>query len=218
VSGDRVVAIDGGAGSGKSTLAKLLARRLGLAYLNTGLMYRAVAAEARRRGVDVDDEQGLAPLCDTLRFTLSGDSTPALEVQGWSQEALSSPEVEGDVSVVSSHQEVRARLREAQRTLGAPGAVVEGRDIGSVVFPDAAVKLYLIADAGARARRRSLERGDDVVATGAALRVRDALDGRTTPAVAPEGAHVLDTTDLSVEGMLEEALRIVKRQAPGLAS
>jgi cytidylate kinase len=213
-----VIAIDGPAGSGKSTLAERLARELHLAYLNTGQMYRAVALEAHRRGLPPDDGRALAELAGSLRFELSvGTGLPALLIEGspprWD---LATHEVETSVSSVSSHPEVREVLRAVQRRLGAAGAVVEGRDIGSVVFPDADVKLFLDASADVLASRRIEERtGRAPEDRGAeapiaeALAARNAADARTTPFVPADDAVVLDTTGMSADEVFAAVRTVV---------
>jgi cytidylate kinase len=213
----RVVAIDGGAGSGKSTLARGLARRLGLPYVNTGEMYRALAAASRRAGVDPDDADGLLELARGLRFTLSGAHPGELEVEGWTRAELHTADVESRVSTVAAHPAVRAHLRDAQRALAEQGAVMEGRDIASVVVPDAPVKIFVTADAATRARRRATERGSDrPEAFAEALRARDARDARTNPLEPAKGAAVIDTTDLDIDSALGAAVAIVRRLAPEL--
>jgi cytidylate kinase len=217
VSGRRVVAIDGVAGAGKSTLARGVARRLRLPYVNTGEMYRALTAAALRRGVDAGDAAGLMQLLRELRFTLTPGPDPELEVEGWTREDLHTPDVESSVSAVSRHPEVRAFLRDAQRTLARDGAVVEGRDIASVVVPEAPVKIFVTADPEVRARRRAVERGTDTHAgVGDALRRRDARDAVTNPLEPAIGAEVVDTSELDIDGALEVALAIVRRLAPEL--
>jgi cytidylate kinase len=212
----RVVAIDGMAGSGKSTVARLLAAQLALPYINTGRMYRAVAAAALRDGVDPDDGERLAELSSTLRFRLVGADPATLEVEGWTTDTLETPAVEAVVSGVSRHPAVRRTLRSAQRSLGGGGAVMEGRDIGSVVFPDATVKIYLVADPEVRAARRGSERDEDSSAVGAAIDARDRRDATTTPAAPSAGAHVVDTTALTVDEVLDLVLSLVSRAAPEL--
>jgi len=158
-----VIAIDGAAGSGKSTLAYRLASQLGLPYLNTGLMYRALALRAHRRGVSPDNAGALGRLARAIGFDLdSSVRPPQLTIDGEPPEAdLMSPEVESSVSAVARHPEVRAVLRQEQRRLAAGGAVMEGRDIGSVVAPDAPLKLFLEAHPEERVGRRALERVGD---------------------------------------------------------
>lgn len=210
----RVVTIDGAAGSGKSTLARGLGAALGLPYVNTGLMYRALAAAALRAGVATDDAGRLEGLTHGLRFRLSKGAPPELEVEGYSDDELTSLDVERTVSAVSRHPEVRGRMREAQRALGADGAVMEGRDIGSAVFPDAPVKLFLAAAPHARADRRARERPHSSAAD---LHARDASDATTNPHEPTGDAVVLDTGELGVDATLEAALQAVRDRAPELA-
>ncbi len=214
----RVVAIDGAAGSGKSTLARGLARALGLPYVNTGVMYRALTLEAIERGVPFDDGDALASLMTTLRFSL-GDGEPAeLEVEGSPPSLdLEGTAVEAHVSQVAAHPQVRALMRAAQRAFGLEGGVVEGRDIATVVFPDAPVKLYLVADPAERIGRRARQRdgaGDQV---GTALERRDERDAKVNPFEPPGDAIVIDTTGLDIEDTLAAALEIVAREAPELS-
>jgi cytidylate kinase len=206
----RVVAIDGAAGSGKSTLARGLARSLGLPYINTGLMYRGLTAAALRSGIDRDDERELASLLDALRFSLSGESPPELVVEGYPEDALTSAAVEAAVSTVARHPAVRERMRVLQRSLGGDGAVMEGRDIATVVFPEASAKLFLVADPAERTARRARERAAaDPADVAEALRVRDARDARTNPLEPAPGAIVIDTGAADVDTALAAALRIV---------
>ena len=213
----RVVAIDGAAGSGKSTLARGLARALGLPYLSTGIMYRALTLEAIRRGAPLDDGEGLAALMATLTFSLGHGDPPELEVEGSPPSLdLEGPDVEANVSQVAAHPQVRGLMRDTQRALGLAGGVVEGRDIGSVVFPDAPVKLYLVADPTERIERRAVERAAAADHVGAALETRDERDARVNPFIPPVGAIEIDTTELDIERTLELALEIVGRDAPEL--
>ena len=213
----RVVAIDGAAGSGKSTLGRGLARTLALPYVNTGLMYRALAAAALRVGVASDDQDRLLELTRGLRFIVRVDPPGELEVEGYDLEALSDVEVESTVSQVASHPVVRAHMRREQRELGeAHGAIIEGRDIASVVFTDAPVKLYLQARPELRVRRRASERADGPEAVAAALHVRDARDARTNPHRPAPGAVVIDTSELDADETLEAALEVVRELAPEL--
>lgn len=210
----RVVTIDGAAGSGKSTLARALARRLGLPYVNTGLMYRGLAAAALRVAVGVDDEDGLVEVTRSLRFRLEGHDPVSLRVEGYPDEVLTSPEVERTVSAVSRHPGVRDLMRRVQRSLGLEGgAVMEGRDIGSVVFSDAPVKLYLVAEPTARAARRARERDAGQPDVAAGIRARDTADARTNPFEPPPGADVIDTGSLSIQDTLDEAIRVIRARA-----
>jgi cytidylate kinase len=215
----RVVAIDGVAGSGKSTLARGLARALGLPYVNTGLMYRALAASALDHDVVTDDEAALVELTRGLTFTVVGDDPPELKVEGFPADRLMTLEVEAVVSSVARHPQVRTLMRATQRSIGERvGAVMEGRDIGSVVFADAPVKLYLSADVDQRAERRTDQRRAGRAQVERSLTDRDALDARTTPHVPADGAVIIDTTDLTIDRTLVAALDAVARLAPELLS
>jgi cytidylate kinase len=219
----RVVAIDGAAGSGKSTLARLLAETLGLPYVNTGAMYRALTLAARREEVDVEDQEALVRLMENLDFTLSPVSLPGRTQRNprelWIDGAppsdeLESADVEADVSAVARHPAVRTAMRAAQRALGEGGAVMEGRDIGTAVFPDAPVKVFLIAEPQERAGRRVEERGSEEVA--GALHERDRRDARGNPFVPADDAAVIDTSDLDVDATVRAALAIIAERAPEL--
>ncbi len=213
----RVVAIDGAAGAGKSTLARSLARVLSLAYLNTGSMYRALAAARRAPRRLARRRRAPGRLDRRVEVQVRrGTTPPELEIEGWPEAALRTFMVESSVSSVARHPGVRMRLCDLQRRLGRDGAVVEGRDIGAVVFPDAPVKLFLVAHPSARSSRRADERHVDDRSVAAALRARDALDARTNPLEPAAGAIVLDTTDLDVDETLEAALSIVGDLAPEL--
>jgi CMP/dCMP kinase len=227
----RVIAIDGAAGSGKSTLARGLAESLGLPYVNTGVMYRALTLAAIEGAIDTDDGDALAQLMSRLRFGLSagsssGPSPPGgsssgvlreLEVEGSPpSEALQGARVEAAVSRVARHPQVRTLMRDAQRAIGSPGAVVEGRDIGTVVFPDAKVKLFLQAAPGTRVERRAEQRGgsSDDAEVAEALHRRDARDATVNPFEPAPGAIIVDTSELTVEDTLRIALEIVREQMP----
>ena len=217
MTAERVVAIDGAAGSGKSTLARNLARAVRLPYVNTGLMYRALTALAIRGGVSEDDVEALIDLTRALRFTLIGSDPPVMHVEDFDDGELTTPAVERAVSRVARHPRVRSWMHEVQRRLGANGAVMEGRDIGSVVFPDAVVKLYLEAAPGARIERRVRERpslrSDEI---GAVMENRDELDARTNPLTPPAGAIAIDTGVLDADATLRAAIAVIREQAPEL--
>jgi cytidylate kinase len=195
-----VIAIDGPAGSGKSTVSRAVATRLGLDRLDTGAMYRAVAWAALDRGIDPGDRPSVATLARNLALVV-GERVEADGVD--ITEAIRGPEVSGAVSVVAANPDVRAALVERQRRWVAErgGGVIEGRDIGSVVFPDADVKIFLTATVDERARRRPEEGAD-------ALTRRDRLD-RTraaSPLGVAEGARVIDTTGRPVQDIVEEVV------------
>jgi CMP/dCMP kinase len=203
----RVIAIDGPAGSGKSTVARALATRLGLDYLDTGAMYRGVTFAALRRGIDPDDEERVAHIVTDLELEVLDTETKvdgvdaSVEIRG--------PEVTRAVSIVAANPAVRAELRRRQIEWAEKhgGGVIEGRDIGSVVFPDADVKLYLTASPEVRAGRRHKEVADlKYEEVAASIAERDALDeGRQmNPLVLADDAVVIDTTGRSIDDILDE--------------
>jgi len=214
-----VIAIDGPAGSGKSTVARLLATRLGCLYLDTGAMYRAVAYLALRDGVALDDAASLAALTRNahVSFTpeghvLAGDTDVSEEIRR--------PSVSAAVSEVSAHAAVRDILVEQQRRLTEDGdCVMEGRDIGTVVFPDAAVKVYLTADPAVRAERRRKEliaKGEHTSSaeTLAAIEARDRFDAArdVAPLRVAEDAVVVDTTGSSIDEVVAALSALVGEQ------
>ena len=210
-----IVAIDGPAGSGKSTLARRLALALDLPHVNTGTTYRAVAREALRRGTDATDGKALEEIVRSLRFTIEEPAPPRrVFVNGAPPgDELRTPEVEAVVSEVSGHPEVREALREVQRRLGESGAVMEGRDIGTVVYPEAEVKVFLHADPEERAARRQAELGEEELTRAVAR--RDALDARTNPFVPAPDALAVDTSGRSADEIFEEVLALVRERLPG---
>ena len=209
-----VIAIDGAAGSGKSTLAHRLAAELGLPYVNTGLMYRALALRAHREGVSPENAPVLERLARGIRFDLdSSVRPPELRIDGEPPDpALTSAEVESSVSAVSRHLEVREVFRREQRRLAVDGAVMEGRDIGSVVAPDADLKLFLRARSDERVGRRALERDRDPEHVARALGARDRQDARTNPFVPAPDAIVFDTTELSPDEVSRQVLALVRER------
>ena len=208
----RVIAIDGPAGSGKSTVARRLAEKLGLDYLDTGAMYRAVTFAALRRGIDPTDADDVAKLVPDLEITVA-DST--VEVDGVDASIeIRGPEVTRAVSAVAANPAVRAELRRRQQEWAAShdGGVIEGRDIGSVVFPDAELKVYLNANPEVRASRRAGEVRDlDYEAVAADIARRDALDqGREhSPLTQAEGAVEVDTTDRSIDEIVDHIMGLL---------
>lgn len=205
------IAIDGPAASGKSTLARKLAERLGLIMVNSGEMYRALTWKTLQEHVDPRDPAAVVRLLDRLDFVCGDDgisSTVTIDgiVPG---EALRSEEVNANVSMVSAIPEVRERLTRMQRDyLKRSSIVMEGRDIGSVVFPDTPYKIYVDAAEHVRAARRSVVGEVDSVAK------RDAADSRrsNSPLVVAEGAAMLDTSTLSIEAGVNAAIEILKQQ------
>jgi len=208
-----VVAVDGPAGSGKSTLSRRLASELGLPYVNTGLMYRAVARRALLEGVDPEDGASLARLARRITFELDRTSAPpGLRIDGRPpDESLTSAEVESIVSRTSRHRAVRDLMRDEQRRLGRAGAVMEGRDIGSVVFPDATLRVRLEAGAQERAARRAGERdGTAVREVERALAARDRSDARNVPPL--ESDLEIDTTGLDADEVFAVVLAAVRER------
>ncbi|MGL5827911.1 MAG: (d)CMP kinase [Nocardioides sp.] len=206
---DIVVAIDGPSGSGKSSTSRGVAERLGLRYLDTGAMFRAITWWMLGQGIDVTDASAIAGEAMTPRVVAGTDPRePTITVDGVDvAEAIRSPAVTAAVSAVSAVPTVRALLLAEQRAIiGAGGIVVEGRDIGSVVAPDAAVKIFLTADPMARAQRRSREQGGgSVQATESSLLERDRIDSAraASPLTMPTDAHHLDTTTYTLDEVIE---------------
>jgi cytidylate kinase len=207
-----IVAIDGPAGAGKSTVARSLAERLGFRYLDTGAMYRALTWLAKNENVPLDKGAKLGELAYANPITF--DEHGRVFIGGTDvTAAIRRAEIDRLVPVVARHPEVREVMRERQRELGHEGdVVIEGRDIGTVVAPDAEVKVYLQADAGVRASRRLAERpeiGADALATD--LRQRDQDDAaRMQPA---DDAELIDTTHLTVEDVVDHIEQRVRARA-----
>jgi cytidylate kinase len=221
-----IVAIDGPAGSGKSTVARAVARRLGFAYLDTGAMYRAVTWLALHRGVPLDDEAAVRELAgrNAIVFDRMPGEPLAVHVAIAGEDvthAIRTPEVDAAVSIVAREPGVRQAMVAQQRgaARAAVDCVVEGRDIGTVVFPDAEVKVYLTASAEERARRRheeQLEAGHgveegDVLAQ---MERRDRIDStrEASPLAAASDAVVIDTTGLSAEQVVERVVALVEER------
>lgn len=205
-----IVAIDGPAGAGKSTVARRLAHDLGFTYVDTGAMYRALTWLALERSVDLDDEDALVALARAERISLGAErvTITGLDVT----DEIRTGRIESSVSSVSRHPGVRAVMREHQRELATAGdSVVEGRDIGTRVCPAAEVKVFLVADAGERARRRGAQRPEDDESTLAAeLQRRDELDAAQMER-APD-AILLDTTSLSADQVVERIAALVRER------
>jgi len=208
-----VIAIDGPAGAGKSTVARGAAEALGFTYLDSGAMYRCVALAALERGLDVGDGEALGELARGLRIEL-GDGLVRLDGRDVG-EAIREPEVSQAASKVAPHPQVRDALVAQQRGLIARGDyVAEGRDIGTVVSPDAPLKVYLVADEGERARRRADELGEPVEEVLAAMRERDARDrDREHGALrAAEDSVELDTTDLAPDDVVARVVELARER------
>ncbi len=200
----RVIAIDGPAGSGKSTIARFLAQRLQLDYLDTGAMYRSVAFAALARGISPDDTEAVAALARSLTIVVAD----RVLVDGHdATTAIRGPEVTRAVTAVASNPAVRAELVRRQQSWAEEhgGGVIEGRDIGTVVFPDAELKVYLTADEDERLRRRAGETGEELARD---IVRRDTADAsrEMSPMMAADDALVVDTTGRSIEDIVDEVV------------
>lgn len=209
----QIIAIDGPAGSGKSTVARAVSARVGIPYLDTGAMYRSVAFAALRSGVDPEDGEQVANLAREMVLVMKVDGTVLVDGVDATIE-IRGPEVTRAVSLVAANAAVRSEMRSRQREWANEhgGGVMEGRDIGTVVFPDARLKVYLDASPEIRAERRSKEVSDlsyESVASDIAR--RDALDQNRAhdPLTVSADARVIDTSHLGVEEIVDQILELL---------
>lgn len=209
-----VIAIDGPAGAGKSTVARLVAAATGLEYLDTGAMYRCVALAMLEARVDPHDTEALAALAGRLDVVLDG-TTVLLDGRDVTEE-IRSPEVNAVVSIVATNSGVRSVMRESQRSWArdSGGGVVEGRDIGTVVFPDADLKVFLTATEAERAARRAAEAGEEASETARTISERDRLDSSRSdsPLRPAEGAIVVDSTGMTLPEVVDEIVAAFARR------
>jgi cytidylate kinase len=206
-----VIAIDGPAGAGKSTVGRAVAHRLGLDYLDTGAMYRAVTYAAMTRGIPVHDTEAVAEIARDVILDVDDDGVRVDGVDATA--AIRSRDVTHAVSVVAANSGVRAELVERQRAWvrARGGGVVEGRDIASVVFPDARLKLYVTASPRVRAQRRVGEIGGDLSEVESAIVERDRLDSTRadSPLREVDGAIVVDTSDMSIDAVVDRIVEML---------
>ena len=221
-SGTPVVTIDGPAASGKSSVSREVSKRLGWSWVSTGAFYRALAYLAQRTQTPLDDEIALSELAKSPDWSVK--LTPE-HTEVWFQGSdvtafLHAEEVGVAASQVSRHPLVRAQLLQAQRDCvnGVPGLIAEGRDCGTVVFPQADVKIYLTARSESRAQRRVTELGGDLGATKAAQQLRDTQDRlrKAAPLKAPENSHVIDTSEMNLMQVVDVVTQLVISKFPSL--
>ena len=216
-----IVTIDGPSGAGKSTISRILAKQCGFVYLDTGAMYRAVALQSKREGIELDDAKALQEMCTglDLKFISSKEDMPKIYL---GDEDISSlirtPEMDMLASGISAVQEVREAMTEMQRKMGQNGGVVaEGRDIGTVVFPNADYKFFITASTAVRAERRykeRTERGESVAFHDVETELIQRDDQDQSRAIAPlqpaEDAQIIDTTDMDIKQVVEKIRTIIK--------
>lgn len=222
------IAIDGPASSGKSTVAKILAKKLNYIYCDTGAMYRAVTYLAIQHQVDPEDEQALVDLCNQHTISFKQTETTQLVFVDTSDvtEAIRQPHVTNLVSVVAKHAGVRQKLVEAQQQIGnAGGVVMDGRDIGTAVLPNAEVKIFLVASVEERAERRYKENLEKGITTAFAtlkkeIEQRDHLDSTRTVSPLKQAADAIkiDTTGMSIEQVVEQIEKIINEKTGVVAA
>jgi CMP/dCMP kinase len=210
-----IVAIDGPAGAGKSTIARSLASRLGVQYLDTGAMYRAVTAEALRTSISLDDSSAVGTLARDCELHVGLD---LVTINGRDvTKEIRTPEVTSAVSIVAAHSSVRSEMRRRQREWGDArgGGVIEGRDIGTVVFPDATLKVFLTASPRVRAERRVAQAGGDVDQVEASIAERDRLDSTRpdSPLAESSDAVVVDTSHSSIDDVVDRIITLLEDKA-----
>ncbi|MBW1800228.1 MAG: (d)CMP kinase [Deltaproteobacteria bacterium] len=215
----KVITIDGPAGSGKSTLSRFLAKALGYFYLDTGAMYRAVALMAKRRGIPFEDTEKLGDLCENLelRFSSRGDDSRLYVGKEDISSDIRSPEMDMLASSVSAVKEVRKAMTALQRKIGRRGGLVaEGRDMGTVVFPEADHKFFITASPEVRVKRRyeeRLDRGETISIEEVAKKLRDRDEQDSTRTIAPlepaPDAEVIDTTSFTPNQVVEMMLSVI---------
>jgi cytidylate kinase len=214
---ETIVAIDGPSGAGKGTVARALAHELGYRHVDTGAMYRAVAWQATHNGVDLADESAVATVAQSVVLTLDGDRIVVNDYDV--TEAIRTPETDVASALVARLSAVRQVLIGQQRAIGETGRVVmEGRDIGTVVFPGAAVKIFLDAAPAERARRRAADRAHtssrsaDLVGVASALEARDASDRtrEVSPLKLALDAELIDTTGMPIDDVVKRVLSLVR--------
>ena len=214
-----IIAIDGPAGAGKSTIAKALAKNLGLRYLDTGAMYRAVTFAALETGILLEDEAAVAVLAKSCEMSVTEDSVMINKMDA--TKAIRGPVVTKAVSLVATNSDVRNELRSRQRDWAVQnsGGVIEGRDIGSVVFPDATLKVYLTASPMVRAKRRVAQDGGDVDQIAAEIAERDQRDSTRvdSPLTKTTDAVIVDTSDQTIETVVSHLKKLVKQKNPELS-
>jgi cytidylate kinase len=213
-----IIAIDGPSGAGKGTVARAVARELGYRHIDSGAMYRAIGWKALREGVPLDDETSVARLADRADIRIAAG---AITIDGADvTRAIRTPEIDRAAAAVARLPAVRAVLVERQRALGQRGGIVmEGRDIGTVVFPDAPVKIYLDAEPAERARRRALDPAHSglpaaVADVASALTARDEIDRtrKASPLYAAADAIVVDTTGKAVEEVVRTVMTVIQQK------